>query len=70
MDEKAFLAKSNPLALAGALGDGETDGPKEQATDVIETKVPGFHAFTNMFRAPNDLSLSKSVKRPNCCTHC
>lgn len=29
MDDRAFFAKSNPLALAGALGDDETgDGVK------------------------------------------
>jgi hypothetical protein len=34
MDDRAFLAKSNPLALAGALGDDETgDGVKPQLTE-------------------------------------
>lgn len=34
MDDRAFMAKSNPLALAGALGDDETgDGVKAQAAE-------------------------------------
>jgi len=37
MDEKAFLAKSNPLALAGALGDGENaEGQTSQAMEVSD----------------------------------
>jgi hypothetical protein len=40
MEERAFMAKSNPLALAGALGDDEAgDGDKQQTTDNRETKV-------------------------------
>lgn len=40
MDEKAFLAKSNPLALAGALGEDETgEVAKSQVMDVGESKV-------------------------------
>jgi hypothetical protein len=39
MDEKAFMAKSNPLALAGALGDDDgVDGQSSQAME-IESKV-------------------------------
>lgn len=40
MDEKAFMAKSNPLALAGALGDGENgDAQKPQPAEPRETKA-------------------------------
>ena len=40
MDEKAFLAKSNPLALAGALGEDEAgEVAKSQVMDVGESKV-------------------------------
>ena len=40
MEEKAFMAKSNALAVAGALGDGETaEGQKPQAPEVTEAKV-------------------------------
>ena len=39
MDEKAFLAKSNPLALAGALGDGENvEGQTSEAMDVNDAE--------------------------------
>jgi len=34
MDERAFMAKSNPLALAGALGDD--DGGDGQASQAME----------------------------------
>ena len=36
MDEKAFMAKSNPLALAGALGDDE--GGNVQTSQAMETE--------------------------------
>jgi THO complex subunit 2 N-terminus len=40
MEEKSFMAKSNPLALAGALGDGEiADSMPAQAIESNEQKV-------------------------------
>lgn len=39
MDEKAFLAKSNPLALAGALGDGEN--AEDQISQAMEVSDLG-----------------------------
>jgi hypothetical protein len=40
MDEKAFIAKSNALALAGALSDDESgDGQKPQVPEVSESNV-------------------------------
>jgi hypothetical protein len=40
MEEKSFMAKSNPLALAGALGDGESaDSIPAQAVESNEQKA-------------------------------
>jgi THO complex subunit 2 N-terminus len=40
MDEKAFMAKSNPLALAGALGDDDAgEGKDADMTEISEPKV-------------------------------
>ena len=40
MEDKAFMAKSNPLALAGALGDDEGgEAQKPQVSESIESKV-------------------------------
>jgi len=40
MDDKAFMAKSNPLALAGALVDDESgDVQKPQVSESRELKV-------------------------------
>jgi hypothetical protein len=40
MDDKAFMAKSNPLALAGALGDDESgDGQKPTTQEANDQKV-------------------------------
>jgi hypothetical protein len=40
MDDKAFMAKSNPLALAGALGDDDSgEAPKINVQEVNDLKV-------------------------------
>jgi hypothetical protein len=40
MEDKAFMAKSNALALAGALGDDEGgEDQKPQVVESSETKV-------------------------------
>jgi hypothetical protein len=40
MDDKAFMAKSNPLALAGALGDDESgDVQKAAVQEKTDSKV-------------------------------
>jgi len=40
MEEKSFMAKSNALALAGALGDGENpDSQPAQAVESTESKA-------------------------------
>jgi len=40
MEDKAFMAKSNPLALAGALGDDEGgEAQKPQVSESNESKV-------------------------------
>jgi hypothetical protein len=40
MEDKAFMAKSNALALAGALGDDESgDGQNPQVLEASESKV-------------------------------
>jgi hypothetical protein len=40
MEERAYMAKSNALALAGALGDGEdVDSQKPKAVEATESKV-------------------------------
>jgi hypothetical protein len=40
MEEKSFMAKSNALALAGALGDGETsDSQPVQVVESSESKA-------------------------------
>jgi THO complex subunit 2 N-terminus len=40
MEDKAFMAKSNPLALAGALGDDEGgEAQKPQVSECNESKV-------------------------------
>ena len=45
MDERAFMAKSNPLALAGALGDDGTESAKNaDVPESSESKV--FTALT------------------------
>ena len=46
MDEKAFVAKSNALALAGALTDGEmSDVPKQPVPDSTDNKVGEHYLF-------------------------
>lgn len=40
MEERAYMAKSNALALAGALGDDEDgDNQKPKAVETAESKV-------------------------------
>ena len=58
MDEKAYMAKSNPLALAGALGDDEAgDGQKSQVIESRESKVTRY--LTSILTS---LSLSTNPK--------
>lgn len=58
MEDKAFMAKSNALALAGALGDDEGgEDQKPQVAESSESKVNLIRDVSNLhigYRSPED----------------